>query len=79
MPPSHDTETSAGTAKRVIEPGESHLNEQGLPDETSRVHGLPLPDDDAWIRNKPWGLLGEWQTTTEYIKPRRGGGINVAA
>lgn len=87
------------TAKRVIELEESHLNEQGLPDETSRVHGLPLPDDESRVynlsempfdlrkldynivpspafpctlevvfRTKPWGILGEWQTTTEYIK-----------
>jgi hypothetical protein len=87
------------TAKRVIELEERHLNEEGLPDETCRVHGLPLPDDQSRIYNpiessfdfrnpdytvvpspacpgtievvfqsKPWGLLGEWQTITEYIK-----------
>lgn len=87
------------TAKRVIELEESHLNGQGLPDETSRLHGLPLPDDESRIydlgempfdsrkfdhsivpspaypgtlkavfRTKPWGLLGEWRETTEYIK-----------
>lgn len=39
------------TAKRVIELEERHLNEQGLPDETSRVHGLPLPDDQSRIYN----------------------------
>ncbi|TEA15916.1 Aspercryptin biosynthesis cluster-specific transcription regulator atnN [Colletotrichum sidae] len=37
------------TAKRVIELEESKLNEQGLPDETSRVHGLPLPDDESRV------------------------------
>ncbi|KPM42123.1 hypothetical protein AK830_g4429 [Neonectria ditissima] len=87
------------TAKRVIELEERHLNGQELPGETSRVHGLPLPDDqsriynlgetsldfrklnysivpspaspgtlEAVFRTKPWGLLGEWQTITEYIK-----------
>lgn len=87
------------TAKRVIELEEEHLNEQQLPDETSRLHGLPLPDDECRIydlgeiplssdffnhnvvpspiypgtlkavfRTKPWGLLKEWQTRTEYIK-----------
>jgi hypothetical protein len=40
------------TAKRVIELEEKHLNGQGLPDETSRVHGLPLPDDGARIYNE---------------------------
>lgn len=39
------------TAKRVIELEERHLNEQGLPDEASRVHGLPLPDDQSRIYN----------------------------
>ena len=37
------------TAKRVIELEEKHLNEQGLPDETLRVHGLPLPDDESRV------------------------------
>ncbi|KAF2647773.1 hypothetical protein K491DRAFT_699414 [Lophiostoma macrostomum CBS 122681] len=89
------------TAKRVIEVEEMHLNEEGLPDETSRVHGQPLPGDDSRIFSpgemraafdsrqydynivpspaypgtlafrfytKPFGLLGEWQSTNEYIK-----------
>ncbi|CAI0645137.1 unnamed protein product [Colletotrichum noveboracense] len=87
------------TAKRVIELEEEHLDRHGLPDETSRLHGLPLPDDESRIYNvcelpfdfrkfdqsivpsptypgtleamfqtKPWGLLGEFQTITEYIK-----------
>lgn len=87
------------TAKRVIQLEERHLNGQNLPAEISRVHGLPLPDDESRIYNpgetpfdfrksyhdivpspaypgtvgivfqtKPWGLLGEWQTITEYIK-----------
>jgi hypothetical protein len=87
------------TAKRIIELEERHLNGQELPDETSRVHGLPLPSDDsrsynlgempfdhrkfdhsivpslycpgtleAVFQTKPWGLLGEYQTTREYIK-----------
>ena len=37
------------TAKRVIELEERHLNVQELPDETSRVYGLPLPDDGSRI------------------------------
>lgn len=37
------------TAKRVIELEERYLNAQGLPDETSRLHGLPLPDDESRI------------------------------
>ncbi|KAI9167839.1 hypothetical protein HJFPF1_03978 [Paramyrothecium foliicola] len=87
------------TAKRVIEVEEKHLNGEGWPDETSRVHHLPLPGEVSQIyklsetspslqkssRNivpspacpcvlkivfytKPWGLLGQWQTTTEYIE-----------
>lgn len=87
------------TAKRVIELEEMYLDEQGLPAETSRVYGLPLPSDEPRIYNpnetpfdlrnidytivpspacpgtikfvfqtKPWGLLGEWHTTTEYLK-----------
>ncbi|KAL1853788.1 hypothetical protein Plec18170_005180 [Paecilomyces lecythidis] len=87
------------TAKRVIELEERHFNGQEFPDETLRVHGLPLPDDESRIyspgemsfrfrkfnhsivaspaypgmlqavfRTKPWGLLGGWQTITEYIK-----------
>lgn len=39
------------TAKRVIELEERQLNEQGWPDERSRVHGLPLPDDESRIKN----------------------------
>jgi hypothetical protein len=88
------------TAKRIIEIEERHLNGQELPNETSRLHGLTLPDRESWVHNqgemasdlseldhtgvsspsfssvleanfrtKPWGLLGEWQTITEYIKP----------
>lgn len=87
------------TAKRVIEIEEMHLNEQGLPEDASRIYYLPLPDDSDRIRclggigsefqksehsitpslasfdmikvelqSKPWGLLGEWHTVTEYIK-----------
>jgi hypothetical protein len=87
------------TAKRVIELEERHLDGQELPDEASRLHGLPLPGDESRVYNpdevpfdfrkfhhsivpspacpgtleavfqtKPWGLLGEWQTITEYIK-----------
>ena len=37
------------TAKRVIELEEMHLDEKELPDETSRLHGLVLPDDEARI------------------------------
>lgn len=37
------------TAKRVIELEERYLNSQGLPDETSRLHGLPLPDDESRV------------------------------
>lgn len=86
-------------AKRVIELEEKDLTGQGLPDETSRLYGLPLPDDGSRVCNlgempvdirksghnivqspacpgtvkaifhaKPWGLMGEWQTITEYIK-----------
>jgi hypothetical protein len=39
------------TAKRVIELEERHLNAKGLPDEASRVLGLPLPNDDSRIWN----------------------------
>jgi hypothetical protein len=77
------------TAKRVIELEERHVNGQEFPDETSRLHGLPLgemPFDfrkfehsivpspaypgtlEAEFRTKPWGLFGEWQSVTEYIK-----------
>lgn len=85
------------TAKRVIELEEKVLNEQGLPDETSRLYAFPMPDDSSRVNNpgevdirkaghsivpspacpgtvkiifhaKPWGLTGEWQTITEYIK-----------
>lgn len=35
------------TAKRVIELEEQCLNSQGLPDESSRLHGLHLPDDES--------------------------------
>ncbi|TID27049.1 hypothetical protein E6O75_ATG01542 [Venturia nashicola] len=35
------------TAKRVIELEEQCLDSQGIPDETSRLHGLHLPDDDS--------------------------------
>ncbi|KAJ5712800.1 hypothetical protein N7493_009268 [Penicillium malachiteum] len=37
------------TAKRVIELEERDLNGQELPNETSRICGLPLPDDEARI------------------------------
>ncbi|KAJ6024367.1 hypothetical protein N7540_005164 [Penicillium herquei] len=37
------------TAKRVIELEERDLNGQELPNETSRVRGLPLPDDEARV------------------------------
>lgn len=37
------------TAKRVIELEERHLNGQELPDEASRLYGLPLPDDESRI------------------------------
>lgn len=37
------------TAKRVIELEEQCLNSQGLPDETSRLHGLHLPDDESRV------------------------------
>ena len=37
------------TAKRVIELEERDLNRQALPDETSRLHGLNLPDDESRI------------------------------
>jgi hypothetical protein len=37
------------TARRVIELEERTLNEQGLPDETSRLHGLPLPDERSRV------------------------------
>ncbi|CAK7205456.1 hypothetical protein SEUCBS139899_008231 [Sporothrix eucalyptigena] len=37
------------TAKRVIEFEESLLDVNGLPDETVRVHGLPLPDDTSRV------------------------------
>jgi hypothetical protein len=87
------------TAKRIIELEETQLNDQGLPDETVRVHGLPLPDNESLVCNlgavprdskklidgivlgpasagmlkaefqtKPWGLLGDWHTITEYIE-----------
>jgi len=65
------------TAKRIIQLEESHINEQGLPDETSRIHGLPLPHEEslahpgtveAEFHTKPFGLSGEWRVVTEYIK-----------
>lgn len=37
------------TAKRVIELEEQCLNSQGLPEETSRLHGLHLPDDESRV------------------------------
>jgi hypothetical protein len=37
------------TARRVIELEEGTLDEQGLPDETSRLRGLPLPDERSRI------------------------------
>ncbi|OHE94875.1 hypothetical protein CORC01_09794 [Colletotrichum orchidophilum] len=40
------------TAKRIIELEEEHIDEQGsLPDESSRLFGLPLPDDESRIYN----------------------------
>ncbi|KAJ5768725.1 hypothetical protein N7520_003284 [Penicillium odoratum] len=87
------------TAKRIIELEERDLNGEKLPDETSRVHGLPLPNDGSRIysmsktpfsfrnydhnfvtspaypgmlkavfQKKPWGLLGQCQIITEYLK-----------
>lgn len=87
------------TAKRVIELEERDLKGQEWPDESSRLHGLVLPDDMSRIDGqsemlfgdrrfdhsivpspaypgtlkavfwtKPWGLSGEWQSITEYIK-----------
>ncbi|KAH6618424.1 hypothetical protein C7974DRAFT_440602 [Boeremia exigua] len=37
------------TAKRVIELEERTLDKQGLPDETSRLHAFPLPDERSRI------------------------------
>jgi len=87
------------TAKRLIEFEERELNEQGYPTEVARVHGLPLPGDEARVQShgklssesweydhsivpspncpgtlevlfqtKPWGLMGDWHTTTEYLE-----------
>jgi hypothetical protein len=39
------------TARQVIELEEATLNEQGLPDETSRLRGFPLPDERSRISN----------------------------
>ena len=39
------------TARQVIELEEGTFNEQGLPDETSRLHGFPLPDERSRISN----------------------------
>ncbi|CAK7230960.1 hypothetical protein SCUCBS95973_007750 [Sporothrix curviconia] len=38
------------TAQRVIEFEESLLDENGWPDESVRVHGLPLPDDESRVQ-----------------------------
>jgi len=48
-----------------------------MPDETSRIWGLPLPELESQVypgtleaefRTKPFGLSGEWHTIKEYIK-----------
>ena len=86
------------TLRRVIELEERNLNGKEVPDESDRIHGFPLPDDDdrrldsakvphligrgqnvsmsparagklqAVFQMKPWGLLGQWQSITEYIE-----------
>lgn len=87
------------TAKRVIELEERDLKGEEWPDESSRLHGLVLPNDMSRIDGqgeipfdvrrfdhsivpspaypgtlkavfwrKPWGLSGEWESITEYIK-----------
>lgn len=53
---------------RIYDLGEMHLDYKNI------IHSVVMPSPvypgtlEAEFRTKPWGLLGDWQTKTEYIK-----------